>query len=312
MLNVSRQQHLWSCLIAMAVMFVIFHTCHSATPYFLFVYLLYDFILFYPFFLPDMVVHHVLTMLLLTGYYHYETSETNKLLSMEVSTPFLVLHKLGILKPITKILFLLTFVYFRIYQVGQLAYTHRYETMDIHIWLMYALWLLNWHWMLTIISHFRNQKKIVAILDALVPYTHFFSVLALKQYPFLVQGACLLSAISSFTWHTTKTPCSLTLDRMFLHTWSWIMSVYHTDHSPLTIVSLPFHYGAITTKHHRELTMVSIGWDVFLIFHHQQNLMWLAAWVITGMLYVREVVGYGTTQALVHSSVAWAIYQLCS
>lgn len=305
-MRVSKQHHLWSCLLGMTIFFLIFHTYHSATPYYLFFYLLFDFIVFYPLFSKDMIVHHILTMLLLTGYDKYEVNDSNKLLSMEVSTPFLVLYKMGVWKRVTKLLFLMTFVYFRIFQVGQVAHTYRHDVMDVHIWLVYALWLLNWHWMLTIIGHFRNEKRMVKVLDAVVPYTHFFSVVASRGS---VQWVCLLSAISSFAWHTTKTPTALKLDRCFLHVWSWWMSVCHTNLSPLVLASLPFHLGVMTVKHYRELTLVSIGWDVLLIFLHQLNLMWLAGWVIAGMMYVREVVG---AQVLVHSSVAYAISHLRS
>lgn len=307
---VSRENHLKSALVGMMLLFLVYNMKQSYTPYVLFFYLLYDFVSFYKLFVPDMIVHHILTMLLLTGYHHYPIEDTDTLIRMEVSTPFLVLYKMKVAKPLNKILFLLTFVYFRIYRVGCVAYTHRYDITDVYIWIAYGLWLLNWHWLLTILGHFREQKVLLNMLNTIVPYTHFLSMLALQKHPALIQGSCLLSCISSFAYHTTKSSLAFALDRTCLHIWLWMMGVFHTDDNPFMLISLPIHLYDLVVWQHPLPLLVSIGWDVVLIFLSQQNLMWLALWIIIGMLYVRQVLGYGTTQALVHIFIACAVSQL--
>lgn len=307
---VSRENHLKSALVGMMLLFLVYNMKQSYTPYVLFFYLLYDFVSFYKLFVPDMIVHHILTMLLLTGYHHYPIEDTDTLIRMEVSTPFLVLYKMKVAKQLNKILFLLTFIYFRIYRVGCVAYTHRHDITDVYIWIAYGLWLLNWHWLITILGHFREQKIVINTLNTIVPYTHFLSMLALQKHPALIQWSCLLSSTSSFAYHTTKSSLAFILDRTCLHIWSWMMGVFHTDDNPFMLISLPIHLYDLVVWQHPLPLLVSIGWDVVLIFLSQQDLMWLALWVIISMLYVRQVLGYGTTQALVHLFIACAVSQL--
>lgn len=90
------------------------------------------------------------------------------------------------------------------------------------------------------------------------------------------------------------------------------MGVFHTDDNPLMLFSLPLHLYDIVVSQHPMTLLVSIGWDVVLIFLSQQDLMWLALWIIISMLYIRQVLGYETTQALVHVVIAAAISQLDS
>jgi len=128
------------------------------------VYCLQD-IMVPPFMNRIMCFHHVITIVLCTGsvYYHYIPWDlVSAFYATEFSTVFLSLRGMGIRSKVNNILFLITFLYFRIWNLGYWLF---YRTTDMPFFLMvcaYSLMMLNLWWSCKIMERvFSMNKKLV-------------------------------------------------------------------------------------------------------------------------------------------------------
>lgn len=275
-------------------------------------YFIIDFILFHKMTTMEMCFHHIVAFLMI--YFYWNHVETKQLVLTEVSTPFLVMFQLNIFKNFSKILFILTFFYFRIFHMGLILIRHRYETNDPCVWLFFMLFLLNCYWAEIII-----RKKFVRVylqnsLQKITPYSHFLSwfVLLYNDNTIYTKTFLLLSPITSYLWHKTKYYWFYILDLMCLHALSFFISFQHVG-SGLVFLSLPFHIADyfFYYAHHRLWVMLSIGWDMMLVFlYYKRDFVWLWGWFITALFNTRQTFGYGPTQSIVHICIATLLYNL--
>lgn len=274
-------------------------------------YLLMDLLLFYQFLGKDMVLHHVLSLLLAFSFQSRTKEEQLAFLLTEVSTPFLVLYRLGICKNLTKMCFLLSFIYFRVYGLGVVLWKERYSTQDLCVWNGYALWLVNLYWFEIIMRHAIGKDKI-SFLQKITPFSHFLTPcisLFFSKYDIVFWMIGFFSAFMSYYWHSTKHWYAYVMDLFGLHLLSFAISYYATEYSILSLISIPFHMSDVFYyyEYHREFLLLSIGWDVMLVFYYTNNFMWLCTWIMIAMFNSHQTFGWNSTQCFVHIGTAIAI-----
>lgn len=124
----------------------------DASLYGLWIFCLQDF-LRPPWMSFDMKLHHALAMIMsfLALLYHDDVEDTyiQVFLQTEISTTFLVIRNYGIHHLVNEILFLLTFVYFRLYKIIQVILIASYPTLSVPLPLYSTAWGilgLNTYW----------------------------------------------------------------------------------------------------------------------------------------------------------------------
>jgi len=101
----------------------------------------------------DMQFHHWLVVIIsVKGIYkaHIPWSFIKAFLETEFSTPFLVLKEYGVRHWANSLLFVCSFVYFRIYKLGIVLFQNSHPLYWYEYGLVYSLYLLNWYWMIKI------------------------------------------------------------------------------------------------------------------------------------------------------------------
>lgn len=282
----------------------------------LLLYFFLDLGFFFTLMKPDMLLHHILSILLTMFCYQPYDVETQYFILTEVSTPFLVLYRLHVYEKINQILFLVFFFYFRIFQIGQVLIQHRYELEDYRVWLSFFLYCLNCYWLEMIVRHHLVNHCIKENLKHIVSYSHGISFLVLfqKQYN-LVSIMSFFSSLASYLWHQYKTLNFYVIDLLCFHLLSFSI---HWNYVPVSLstyklVSLPFHIADVVFyySHHQLWLALSIGYDVSMVFfHYKKDFLWLLGWFIIFLILSRQTFGYGSTQTVVHLLIAYLFYNL--
>lgn len=282
----SKNDHYKATLGAIATMLLVYHTT-DLIEVFMIAYLLLDLCLFSHVLTADMVLHHVLSLLLLFSFHHRTKEEQVAFLLTEVSTPFLVLSRLGIFKNLTKICFLATFLYFRVYGVGVVLWKERYSIYDPCVWNGYALWVLNLYWLEIILRHIIDKDQIQrSFFHIFVPIASFYFL----HNSILQLWVAIFIASISVLW-------SNPMDRAGMHFLSFVNILNTTPGNFLSFVSFPLHQLDLLLDEERFL-LLSLGWDVMHVFYYTNNLMWLCAWTLMTILYVRQTFGSNTGSVL--------------
>lgn len=268
--------------------------------YYLLSYFATDFMFFYSAMRRDMILHHMVSLAMILFYWGHE--QTTGLILTEVSTPFLALFKLHIWEDVNKVLFLVTFFYFRIYHIGSVLVANHDKVDDPAAWLIFVLYLLNCWWAEMIVRKLA-PRSLKTMLNKLTPYTHFATLynLSPKNPPWL-NLAFLTSSLSSYLWHQYKIQWWYMLDLFGLHSLSFLFSL-RTVSSPWVWLSLPLHVADVLFyyTHHRLWVFPSIAYDVMLIsFSDKGGFVWLLGWFWVALLLIRQTFGSGSTQAVVH------------
>jgi hypothetical protein len=115
-----------------------------------------------PYLKPDMVYHHILSMLLcVIAMTHPEWSyeELLPFLKTEISTVFLVLRAYGIHHWTNDLLFASTFAYYRIYGLSRALITTSLDFWSPSRFLGWNLLGLNMYWMIKITRHLLIKKR---------------------------------------------------------------------------------------------------------------------------------------------------------
>lgn len=305
--TLTKDDHLRFTLVMLILLGLVFHTCPPLCTFsFMMAYFLVDLRLFFRVMSQDMIFHHVLSMVLTYSYLDQDEEKQLVLLSTELSTPFLIMYKLGVARPWTKILFVMTFLYYRIYNLGWLLWKERHHVHDMYVWVAYMLWMLNWHWLELILSRLCHEK-LQTVFFHMTPYTHFLSVFVIQSTNLGVgvMLSSVFSAVASYYWHTTHHWGAFLMDVGLLHTQSFLLAVACVP-SLSKWVSLPFHIMDLFAYyyHHNLWVVLSIGLDAANIFLWKQDLMWMFGWLILGIFYTRQTFGYGNTQSLLHIGIA--------
>lgn len=273
--------------------------------YFMLSFFITDFLFFYKIMRIDMVIHHIISLLMISFYWNNE--DTLQLVLTEVSTPFLIMFRLHIWENINKILFMLTFFYFRIYNLGTLLVKRRYDVDDPAVYLLFLLFLLNCWWSEIIVRKLVPQR-VKTILRKITPYTHFLilSTFSQRNHP-LLNFCVVASSMTSYLWYQYKTQWWYILDLVCLHSISFLVSLQHVPLRNLVWLSLPFHIGDVLFYyfHHQYWLLTSIGYDVMLVFLcSKQDFLWLLGWLIIALLVVKQTFGHGPTQTVIHMLIS--------
>lgn len=268
-----------------------------------------DFLMFYSITTNDIVLHHILSILMIVFYW----SDKDKIILIltEISTPFLILFRLHKGGNINKILFILTFFYFRIYNLGTLLMKRRYEIENPVMWLFFFLFLLNCWWAEIIIRK-TTPQSIKYFLRQITPYTHLLTTLAISTHnKSYVNIFLLISPFASFAWHKYQTIFFYILDLFCLHSLSFCIAL---QHSQSALLSLPFHIGDILFYyfHHKTWLISSIGYDVSLVFYYKKDFMWLFGWLLITLLLIKQTFGHGSTQSIIHLVLSFIFYRYFS
>lgn len=285
---------------------IVVWTLHGITQslvHFLFCYFILDLLLFHEIMQIDMMIHHGLAMSLICCSDLENYHDLKHFLLMEVSTPFLVLYRWNIAKTFNRIVFVLSFVYFRIIQIGFLLFQYRFDIHNISVWIACLLYFQNVLWLEKIMRILIiNTPMIGRILECLSPYTHFGSILFTKTSSPWVQIALGASSIASYFWHTKRTYCFYLLDLVCLHALSFTINLSYSSNR-FSYVSVPFHLMDLIwhSSFHQPLVLLSVGLDVLMIFlFYHPNIMWLFGWIVIGLLLRKQTFGYGSTQTIIH------------
>lgn len=275
---------------------------------FFIIYLMLDMICFLSFMDSSMIVHHIISISL--TFLSWGHPCTKQVVLMEISTPFLICYRIGFYKYISMIIFILSFFYFRIIQIGLLLYNYRYCIYSVDTWLMFVLYLQNCSWFEKIIRKYLVNDNIKLFLESISPYTHFCSLLALYRVPY-ISVFVTLSSIASWFWHTYRLLCFYIIDLVCFHLLSFSISIaYVLPKNSLVFLSLPFHIIDVLFyyKCHRLWLLMSLGWDVLMVFiYYKRDVFWLFGWVIIAMINSRQTFGYGSTQSIVHVLIAFLL-----
>lgn len=265
--------------------------------YFMIFYFITDFLMFYKIIKIDMIIHHIISLLMISFYWNHE--DTLQLVLTEVSTPFMSMFYLHIWENINKMLFVLTFFYFRIYNLGMLVMKRRYEVDDPAVWLLFLLFSLNCWWAEIIVRKLL-PPRIKTMLRKLTPYTHFLILSGISSKNHLLMNSCF---IASYLWHQYKTQWWYMLDLFCLHSMSFLVSLQHVPLRNFVWLSLPFHIVDVLFYyfHHHYLLLTSFGYDVMLVFFFsKQDFLWLWGWLMMALFLVKQTFGYGPTQTIIH------------
>lgn len=278
-------------------------------------YFTLDLLFFHNIMKPDMMIHHVLCFFISTLCYSSTNDNTRKFIIMEVSTPFLLLCRFHIYEKVNRILFLLSFSYFRIYQIGLVLYHYRYEVSNYIVWLPFILYLLNWYWFEIIIRNHLIRPIIIKKLSSFTPWSHCLSSLVcLYKKEFNIVGVTtMFSSITSYCWHHYNTINYFILDLLCLHGLAMAISwQYASCH--YKFLSLPFHIADIFFyyyPHRKWLVVLSIGYDVFIVFfNYKKDFLWLFGWLLMGLFYTKQTFGHGFTQIILHLFIAFLLFHL--
>lgn len=273
--------------------------------YFMITFFITDFVLFYKIIKMDMIIHHLVSLLMISFYWNDE--DTLQLVLTEVSTPFLVMFRLHIWENVNKVLFILTFFYFRIYNLGMLLMKLRYEVEDPAVWLLFVLFSINCWWAEIIVRKL-VPPHVKSMLRKLTPYTHFLILSSVSSRNHLLTNSCLfVSSIASYLWHQYKTQWWYILDLVCLHSMSFLVSLQHVPSSNVVWVSFPFHVADVLFYyfHHKIWLLSSIGYDVMLVFLYcKKDFLWLLGWLLVALLLSRQTFGYGSTQTVIHMLIS--------
>ncbi len=272
--------------------------------YFMIFFFITDFLFFYKIIRMDMIIHHIISLLMI--FFYWNNEDTLQLVLTEVSTPFLIMFRLHIWENINKVLFMLTFFYFRIYNLGTLLVKRRYDVDDPAVYLLFLLFSLNCWWAEIIVRKLVPQR-VKTILRKITPYTHFFmlSMFSQRNHP-LLNFCFVASSMASYLWHQYKTQWWYILDLFCLHCMSFLVSLYNVQ-SNLVWVSLPFHVGDVLFYyfHHQYWLLTSIGYDVMIVFLcSKHDFLWLWGWLIVALLVVKQTFGHGPTQTVIHMLIS--------
>ena len=269
--------------------------------YFMIFFFITDFLFFYKIMRMDMVIHHIISLLMISFYWNNE--DTLQLVLTEISTPFLIMFRLHIWENINKILFMLTFFYFRIYNLGTLLVKRRYDVDDPAVWLLFLLFLLNCSWAEIIVCKL-VPPRVKTILRKITPYTHFLVLSSFSQRNHPLLNFCFVaSPMASYLWHQYNTQWWYILDLVCLHSMSFLVSLQHVPLRNLVWLSLPFHVGDVLFYyfHHQYWLLTSIGYDVMLVFlYSKHDFLWLWGWLIVALMLIKQTFGHGSTQAVIH------------
>lgn len=277
-------------------------------------YFMLDLFVFSSLLKPDMVLHHVVSLLLIMLCYQPYHVETKTVVLTEVSTPFLVLYRLHVYKNVNRVLFVCFFLYFRIWQLGQLLFQHRYEVADYKVWLLFVLYCLNCYWMEIIVRiYFLSKTTIQEKLISLVPYSHGSSSLVFllfqKQYN-LLGLTSFMSSLASYWWHRYNTLNFYLFDLLCFHLLSFFVQWKYVPSSQYywKILSVPFHLIDVGFyySHHPLWLLLSVGYDVLLVFlSYQHDFLWLLGWLLVFLMLMKQTFGIGGTQTILHLFIAY-------
>lgn len=116
---------------------------------------------FIDYFIPplrsDMLIHHLNSQILITTAMYYREQIPyfvfSTIFNTEISTFFLIFNDLGIYRYLNIFLFVITFFYYRIYQLGFLLWTYPFYQFHILITIsLLLLYGLNLFWFLKILK----------------------------------------------------------------------------------------------------------------------------------------------------------------
>lgn len=259
---------------------------------FMILYFITDFLVFYRIIQKDMIFHHIVSLLLI--YFYWHDDDTIQLVLTEVSTPFLMLLNLRIYESINRLLFIMTFFYFRIFNMGLVVIKRRYEIENPDSWLVFFLFLLNCWWAEIILRKHLIPLSAKYLLTKLRPYLKTFE-----------NPSFLLRQLETIWFYITDMAC--------LHILSFSMSIKHNT-LKRSILSLPFHIADMMfydTAYNKVFLFSSIGYDVMLIFlYYKQDLLWLLGFLIITLFNRKQTFGYGFTQKVVYFLIGLLSYNL--
>ena len=121
-----------------------------------------------PYMKPDMIYHHILSILLcLTTMFQQPQISYDLILPFfktEISTVFLVIRAYGIRHGFNDLLFASTFAYYRVYGLTKHLWTSSIDMSLMHQFLGWNLVGLNTYWMAKILRHslFHRPRPILA------------------------------------------------------------------------------------------------------------------------------------------------------
>jgi len=271
---------------------------------FMMLYFIVDLLLFHKVISNDMVFHHLLSLLM--TFFYWDHPDTMRLVLTEISTPFLVFYHLRIGGNLNKLLFILTFFYFRIYNLGILLAERRYEVDNPAVWLLLCLFSLNCYWAEKIIRKI-TPPVVKTVLLQLTPYSHFLTTIATYHDPY-INMFLWLSPLSSFLWHHYQTVFFYILDLFCFHSLSFLIASQYT---PMAFLSLPFHLADILLSpvYHKISLFLSIGYDIIVVFCYKQDFLWLFGWFLVALVLVKQTFGHGPTQSIIHMLISFLLIQ---
>jgi hypothetical protein len=306
MVAFTKELHNQQTLVAVAIVlsWTWWNGLDAGLRYFMIFYFIVDIMLFYPITSSDMIFHHLLTLLMV--FFYWDDPDAIQLVLTEISTPFLIFYHLRIGGNLNKLLFIMTFSYFRIYNMGLLLVERRHEVVSPTVWLLFLLFSLNCYWAEKIIRKITPPFVKTVLLQS-TPYSRFLTTLATHHDPY-VRMFLWLSPLSFFFWHHYQTVFFYTLDLFCFHSLSFLIASQYT---PMAFLSLPFHLADILLSRvcHKICLFLSIGYDIILVFCYKQDFLWLFGWSLVALLLVKQTFGHGPTQSIVHMLIGFLLIQ---
>jgi hypothetical protein len=292
----------------------------------------------------DMRYHHVLTLFLVAtssfpGLWRGETIPADLFAVVyhtEFSSFFLALRNLGLGGALIDALFIMSFVYLRVWKLGLAVWdTHLYhvDVCRTAFDLLCLLWALNLYWFERILNktmrHFPAGTKKPRPAD-IVPYTHVSTFLVLTMCPTApvsIKITAALSAAASFLWHRYRILYPLDLALLNLLSYLTLRWKGSTLADSMIVASVLLHVLDVVVRSlrchdqqnaaFRFTAFLALGYDtVALAWTADENLRvvlvpYLATMFFAGLLYARKPFGE-FTHAVFHPLVAVSYAILCS
>jgi len=246
---------------------------------FMLLYFITDFLIFYRIIRADMVFHHIISLMLIYFFWQ-DDYDTRQLVLTESSTPFLMLLNLCIFKNFNKALFIMTFFYFRIFNMGLVLIKRRHDIKNFETWLLFKLFLLNCWWAEIILRKHLFPLLIKYISPKVVPFLTSFN-----------------NHKQNSLWRQSRKLWVYTTDMACLHVLSFYISIKHNKLNR-ALVSLPLHVADLLF-YNKVFLFSSIGYDIMLVFMcYKQDFLWLLGWILVALFNHKKTFGYGTTQPI--------------
>lgn len=216
---------------------------------------------------PDIILHHVLSIFAAVTYFYYDYREYFNVfiapsLGFQTSTIFLCINTIYKSNPINRLLFIISFVYFRIYRHYLDTISHpdfelfaiEYPTIML---LPYIFYSLNLYWLCFIVKilikslklHYKNTEWILQYLLCLnIPITLYKFIRTDNPYVLIDVAGHIILSVGNYEYHHN-------------------LLLNYEHNTPLEIK--PFLYDHIGIRAHAALTITT-----YCIINNNYNMLY--------------------------------------